>query len=160
MSVAPATDRSPSQQHSARLSHGWPGWLLTLMALNVTVAAVYGGIGLIRDTLGMGQDWLDTTPFDSWVWPGVALLTTVALPQFVLLLLSLTGSRWAIPAGYLMGAGLIGWIVVQVLVMQRYFVLQPVVVSFGLIEVALAALWARHARRAGRRSEGAARVGG
>jgi hypothetical protein len=119
------------------------------MALNVTAAAVYGGVGLLRDTLGMGEDWLATTPFDSWTWPGVALLVTVAVPQLVLGVLCLAGSRWAAPAGVVLGAGLIAWIAVQVLVMQRYFVLQPVVVGFGLIEIALAWAWSRRLVRLG-----------
>lgn len=36
---------------------------------------------LLRTGLGMPERWLDRLPFDSWTWPGVALLVTVALPQ-------------------------------------------------------------------------------
>ena len=133
---------------AARIRRGWPGWLLALLALNVTVAAVYGGIGLLTGAMAMDDSWLQGGPFHSWTLPGVALLLTVAVPQAVLLVLSLLGSRLSIPAGYLMGVGLVVWIAVQLLVFRRYFVLQPVVAGFGLLEILLAAWWSRRSRPA------------
>jgi len=44
--------------------------------------AVYGGVGLIRDGLGMPSEWLEPTPFGSWVLPGVFLLAVIAVPMF------------------------------------------------------------------------------
>jgi len=115
------------------------------MALNVTAAAVYGAVGLLQGTLGIPRDWLDGTPFGSWALPAIALLVTVGVPQLVLAALAFAGIRAAIPAGYLMGVGLVAWIAVQLLVFRRYFVLQPVVVGFGVIEIALAWWWSRAA---------------
>jgi hypothetical protein len=60
--------------------------------LLVATAAVYGGIGLIGDTIGMRPDWLDGT----------------------------------------------------LAVMQRYFVLQPVLLGLGLLVMVLALWAARH----------------
>lgn len=105
-------------------------------------AAGYGGVGLLRDSLGMPADWLAGSPFGSWTLPGVALLLTVALPQGVTAGLAATGHRWGALAGVLAGAGLVAWIGVQLLVFQRFFVLQPVVAAVGLLEVGLAAWWA------------------
>jgi len=127
----------------ARLHRGWPGWLLVALALNVTAAAVYGGVGLMTGTMAMDDSWLQTGPFHSWTLPGLALLLTVALPQACLLVLAALGDRRAVLAGYLVGAGLILWIVVQLAVFRRFFVLQPIVVGFGVVELALAAWWAR-----------------
>ena len=45
--------------------------------------------------------------------------------------------------GYLAGLALVGWIVVQLLVLQHFFFLQPVVAVLGLAEIVLAWLWQR-----------------
>ena len=49
----------------------------------------------------------------------------------------------ALAAGYLAGAALVAWIAVQLLILQRYFFLQPVVASLGIAEIALARCWQR-----------------
>ena len=54
-----------------------------------------------------------------------------------------TRRRVALAGGYLAGLILVGWIVVQVLVLQRFFFLQPVIAVLGLAEIALAWLWQR-----------------
>jgi hypothetical protein len=48
------------------------------------------------------------------------------------------------------GLILVGWIMVQVLVLQRFFFLQPVIAVLGLAETGLAWLWQR---TEGRRSD-------
>ncbi len=117
-------------------------WALTAVLALVALCAVYGGVGLVRDGMGMPADWLENTPFPSWTLPGVALLATVALPQAVACWLTGTGHRWGAVAGVLAGTGLCLWIGVQLLVLQRYFFLQPVIFALGLVEVGLAAWWA------------------
>jgi hypothetical protein len=123
-------------------------WALTIVLALVGVNAVYGAVGLARDGMGMSQEWLDRMPFGSWVFAGVALLTTVALPQLAAAWLAASGQRWGALAGVLAGASLVAWIGVQLLVLQRYFFLQPVVAGLGLAEIALAAWWAGRARAA------------
>jgi hypothetical protein len=39
------------------------------------------------------------------------------------------------------GAALVGWILVKLLVMQRYFFLQPVIAALGIAELALVRVW-------------------
>jgi hypothetical protein len=117
-------------------------WALASACALICASAVYGGIGLLRDSIGMPAEWLEGSPFDSWTLPGVALLLTVALPQGVAAGLAATAHRWGAVAGILAGLGLVAWIAVQVLVFQRYFVLQPVVAAVGFVEVGLAAWWA------------------
>lgn len=121
-------------------------WSLAGVLLLVAVSAVYGGIGLMGNGMGMPRGWLDRTPFDSWTWPGVALLITVAAPQLVAAGLAVAGHRWAPVVGLLGGAALVLWIVVQMLVLQRYFFLQPVIAGFGVVEMALAWGWLRSSR--------------
>ena len=59
------------------------------------------------------------------------------------------GSRWA---GYLAGLLLIAWIAAELLILRRYFFLQPVIAGIGAAEVLLAWRWRRAAEqgRAGR----------
>jgi hypothetical protein len=123
-----------------------------VVLLLVAANAVFGGIGLMSNGMGMPRDWLARTPFDSWTMPGVALLVTVALPQVAVAGLIVAGHRWAFLAGVAVGAGLVLWIVVQVLLLRRYFFLQPVIAGFGVLEMALAWGWhrARGAAPAGR----------
>jgi hypothetical protein len=127
---------------------GWAGNGLLVVLLLVAANAVYGGIGLVVNGMGMPEEWLANLPVDSWTLPGVALLVTVALPQLVAAWFVWRHHRWAGLAGLVAGAGLVLWIGVQVLVLRRYFFLQPVVVALGLLEMGLAAAWLRDAGRA------------
>ena len=123
-------------------------WVLASLSGFVSVAAVFGGVGLIRNGMGMPPEWLDGLPVDTWVLPGVALLVTVALPQAAICIAAAVRHRWAIVLGVLGGTALVLWIVVQVLVLERYFFLQPVIAGFGVAEVLIAWWWsAASARR-------------
>ena len=53
------------------------------------------------------------------------------------------GSRRALAAGYLSGLLLVAWIAIQLLVLQRYFFLQPVIAGLGTAEILLARTWQR-----------------
>ena len=105
--------------------------------------ALYGGIGLIANGLGMPDEWLDRMPGHSWDVGGWALLLTVAVPQAIACVLVLRRHAWAGVVGFLAGAALVAWIVVQLAVMQMYFILQPVVVAFGVAEMVLVSFWTR-----------------
>ena len=134
----PAAGRIPMAEH-----RGWQAWILAAILLLVGAAGVFGGVSLIRDGFAMPLDWLHQTPFTSWALPGAALLAGVAVPQFTALALIVSGHRWALAGGYLAGAGLVPWIAVQVLVLQRYFILQPAIADAGAAEMLLAWLWQR-----------------
>jgi len=133
-----AAGQIPVAEHRA-----WPAWILAGILLLVGAAGVFGGIALVRDGFGMPLTWLHQTPFTSWALPGVALLTGVGVPQFTALGLIVSGRRWALAGGYLAGLGLVLWIAVQMLVLQRYFFLQPVIAAAGGVEMLLAWLWQR-----------------
>lgn len=118
------------------------GAVLTL----VTVNAVYGGIGLIRDGMGMPADWADRLPFGSWTVGGLALLATVAAPQAIGLAAVATRHRSAALIGAVVGVALVAWIAVQLLILQRFFFLQPIIAVLGVLEVALAVALRRSVR--------------
>jgi hypothetical protein len=113
----------------------------------VGVAAVYGGTGLMASGLGMPLEWLDPLPVDTWWWPGMALLATVAVPQLTGALLVWGRDPRAGVVGVLVGVALVAWILVQLALLQRYFFLQPVIAGVGTLEVVLAASWVRRSVR-------------
>ncbi|QIM20285.1 hypothetical protein G7075_02540 [Phycicoccus sp. HDW14] len=130
----------------ARPSRGWTGNALLVVLVLVALNAVSGGIGLVVNGMGMPGEWLEHLPVDTWVLPGVALLLTVAVPQ-ALAAVEVWRTRSRAPvAGMLAGAALVLWILVQLLLLRRYFFLQPVVAGFGLVEVALGAAWLARVR--------------
>lgn len=132
-------------RHHASAGSGRPWrWSLVVVLLIVAANAVYGGVGLMVNGLGMPQDWLARTPFGTWTWPGVALLVTVAAPQLLAAALVLVSDRRAALVALVVGAGLVLWIVVQLLVLRRYFFLQPVIAGLGGLEMLLAWAWSRH----------------
>ena len=120
---------------------GWLAWLFTAIALLLAAGAVYGGTQLLRNGFGMPLSWLSHTPFTGWTLPGLALLIGVALPQLAAAALIAASHRRALAASYLAGLAVIAWIAVQLLVLQRYFFLQPVVAGLGLAEILLARIW-------------------
>jgi hypothetical protein len=120
----------------------YPWALATLDALT-GAAAVYGGAELIRDGFGMPDSWPAGTPLTGWVLPGIALLIGVAVPQFTAAVLIAAGVRPGLTAGYLAGLLLIAWIAVELLILRRYFFLQPVIAGIGAAEILLAWRWQR-----------------
>ena len=129
-------------------SRGWEGTTLLGLLLFVGIGAVYGGVELVRNGMGMPLDWLDRLPVDTWTWPGVALLATVALPQLATAWLVWRRDPRAGVVGVLAGAALVLWIVVQLALLPRYFFLQPVIAGIGILEVLVAGWWIHRSRRA------------
>ena len=74
------------------------------------------------------------------------LLAGVAAPQLLAAAMIVTRHRAALWASYLAGLALLAWIGVQLLVLQRFFFLQPVIAALGVGEVGLAWLWQRTGR--------------
>jgi hypothetical protein len=79
------------------------------------------------------------------VLPGAALLIGVAVPQLGAAALIGSGGRHGLAAGYLAGLLLVAWIAVELLILRRYFFLQPVIAAIGAAETLLAWRWQRAA---------------
>jgi len=124
--------------------------LLVAFEVIIGVGAVYGGFGLIVNGMGMPIAWLDATPFPSWAVPGLLLLVLVAVPMALAAAAELARSRLAYASSAIAGAVLVAWIVAQLLVLRRFFFLQPVLAVAGVAVLALAWLVHHRARRADR----------
>ncbi|MHA6783092.1 hypothetical protein ACVGOW_19150 [Pseudonocardia saturnea] len=120
-------------------------WPVVTVELLVAAAAVYGGVGLAwGNAIGMFDEWLEGTPFTSWLVPGILLLLVVAAPMATAALLELRCSPWVAAASITAGAAQIAWIAAQLAIMQRYNVQQPIILACGLAVVLLAVAASRH----------------
>ena len=133
-----------------RTRRTWQAWTLAAVELFVVYQAVSGGIGLMADSWQLPAAWLVRTPFHTWVGPGWILIGLIGVPHLLAAVpvLALPGRpKLGVLAGYLAGGSLIGWITLQLALLQVYFFLQPVIAVIGLIEAGLAHWWRRRLAR-------------
>ena len=104
--------------------------------------------------IGMPMAWLEHTPFSNFVIPGLILFVLFGIGSLVALFGLITRPRWAwaevitrplhlhwsLVAATLLGLALCIWIIVQLLMTQRYFFLQPVMFGIGVTILVLALL--------------------
>lgn len=125
-------------------------YFLSFLHLVVSLNALVGGGALILDPsgslMGLKPEWLQNTPFNSYLVPGLILFTLNGiLPLFALTSLLLkpnwhwanrfniyADKYWAWTYSLFVGLILITWIIVQV-VLTHYFWLQPVFIVMGLL---------------------------
>ncbi len=97
----------------------------------VTVGAVAGSIGLMVRSIDLGSVINARLPFESPQFAGGALFVVVGLPMATAAFAAWRGSRrddlWAASAGAL----LMGWIVVEIGLIQSFSWLQPTLFAFG-----------------------------
>lgn len=127
--------RAPVRRSGIR--HG-AARIAVVLELLVGAAAVYGGIGLIVDRIGMDPAWLRDTPFTSWTVPGVLLLLFVAAPMLVAAAAGILRSRSIVPLSLTAGCLLVAWVIGQWLIIGRYFFLQPAMLAAGVLVLLLA----------------------
>jgi pimeloyl-ACP methyl ester carboxylesterase len=113
------------------------------------VAAWAGAIALVTGGTDFGEGLNHRLPFDSPVIAGVALATVVAIPLTVLAWSAWTGAARTDETALIVGLLLIGWIVVQVAVLQAFSLFQPAYLCVGAYFVAVS-----HRVRLGPRSRG------
>lgn len=121
----------------------------------VGVGAMGGGAAFLIDTsgaaAGMDVTVLSRSPFRSYLWPGVMLVGLLALPSGIIawglvrqpswaalsVIEASTGHHWSWASALAYGVGLMVWIVVQVMLIERSF-LQPLLFAVGVVIVVLA----------------------
>jgi hypothetical protein len=114
-----------------------------LLALEVGLAV--GGFGGAYHLItaphdAMPADVLARTPFSSWVIPGFLLALCVAVPAVVVAYGTATRRTYAHVGHPMLGVALMGWIVVQILVIGPTSWLQPAMFGWGLAILGLGAV--------------------
>lgn len=117
-------------------------WLLEAAILLQGISGVGGGLGLVLDPSGdslkIPLEWLEGSPFNSYLIPGVILFVVLGIyPLF-----TLYGVRrrlgWAWLASVSVGAGLLIWIAVEILVIG-YQPNPPLQLIYGILGVLILA---------------------
>lgn len=111
---------------------------LLLLVVNGT-GALYGGLRMIADPSGSGLQmplsFLEHTPFQSYLIPGIVLLTVNGILSFVTIaavFLKVRNYAWYV---IMQGVILSGWIIVQVLLLRVFYA--PMHATFLAIGVLL-----------------------
>lgn len=107
------------------------------------LSGLAGGIGLIGDpsgsALGIPAVWLDGSPFTDYLIPGVILLTVLGVAPLAAAAGLRLQRRWARPTAALVGAALVTWIIVQILIIG-YRSSPPLQLVYGLAGASILAL--------------------
>lgn len=107
------------------------------VVLAITVVA---GGRLLSGALVLPGTWLLGTPFASWRLPALLLLAAVGVPAAVAAALELADHEAAPLASLVHGVLLVLVVAVQLVLLERYLVFQPVALVAGATVLGLCAL--------------------
>ncbi len=109
----------------------------------IGLGALAGGFGLVKDpsgsALGLPMSFLEGSPFTDFLIPGMFLLTVHGIGSMIGAYLSFTRRKYTQEIAIVLGAILIAWIVIQIVIISSfhwmhvlYFILGVVELGFGL----------------------------
>jgi hypothetical protein len=105
------------------------------------LSGLAGGFGLISDptaaSLGMELRWLEGTPFQNFLIPGIVLFVINGIGNTVAAILSIRKTRHFELTGIVLGVVMMTWIISQVSFIGYKNFLQPLYFSSGLIQALL-----------------------
>ncbi len=125
----------------------------------IGLGAIGGGIALLTSafpTQWLPVAWLQGTPFSDYTIPGLILLIVIGGGMLLAAATQFVQREWAVLLSAAMGLIMIGWIIVEVAIIDRYeqAIVPPTVVQqvlfpvLGLVIFGLAAyLWMAEYRR-------------
>ncbi len=115
-------------------------WSIAVLEVVMAVGAVAGAwfvLGHRNGTEGMPLSWLDGSPFSDYLVPGLTLLVAIGLVYFAGAYVVLSGRTYAGWITAALGVELIGWIVAEVAIIGWVSVLQPIVLAWAIVVLAL-----------------------
>lgn len=105
-----------------------------LLAVNAFAGGMLFMLAPDGSLLQLPRDFMHTTLFADFFWPGVILFSVLGLGHCAGFMLTLRRSPFTSRAALTLGAGTLIWIAVQVL-MTELFWLQGFIAALGLLEV-------------------------
>lgn len=115
----------------------------------VGLGALGGGIMLVRDpsgsAMGLPMRILEGSPFPDFLIPGLFLLVVNGIGNMIGAVLSFTNRRSAPELAIILGAILVVWIVIQVVIIISIHWLHVIYITLGVIELGIG-LYIRHRR--------------
>lgn len=127
---------------------------VALVCAGMFLAAVSGAVGLAGGGIDFGPTITGRLPWHSPVLAAMALGLVVAAPMGTAAVLGWRRSQRAPDAAILAGLALIGWIVVETVVIRTVSWLQPACLAYGGLVLALGFLLRRNGRADGHRAAG------
>ena len=109
----------------------WRRFLLASYTALVALSAWFGAVGLITGLVPAPSSLAARLPFHSPVFGGVALACVVAIPATLVTVLAWRRHPRTGDALALTGLLLVGWILVEVVVVREFSPLQPVCLLAG-----------------------------
>lgn len=107
------------------------------------LSGLAGGIGLVADptgrSLGIPLDWLQGSPFDSYLIPGLVLLLALGVYPLAVAYAMWKRRPWSRLAALLVGLMLLIWIAVEILVVG-YQPSPPLQLIYGLLGLIIVAM--------------------
>lgn len=133
--------------------------VITLLLLN-GVAALYGGWSLISDPTGreleLPADWITRLPFDTYLIPGLILLSANGVLSVIAAVLTILRRPGYERFVILQGMVLMSWILIQVCIVREtaflHFTMAAIGLSITVLGVILLVNTNNHAREDGFRS--------
>lgn len=129
---------------SSDAKRSWLPVLLGGLQVFIGIGGVPAGLIFILDPsgggLGFSPELLEGTFLRNYLIPGLFLLGVNGLGSLLGGVLSFLRHRYAGAAGFILGALLIAWIVIQVAMIGLVHWLQPLYLGLGIVEVILALL--------------------
>ncbi len=125
-------------------------WLAVVLEVFTAVLAIPVGLMFITDPSGaaMGiEGWLDGTVFGDFLVPGLYLFAVNGIGMLVLALLTVMRRPIAPWLTGALGIGLMIWISVQLTLISKTMILQPLFFAVGLILGFIALVWLLALRR-------------
>jgi hypothetical protein len=107
----------------------------------IGAGAIAGGIQLIivpdGSGMGMSTEILSKSPFTNFLIPGITLFTVIGLGNLLGAWFSLNDKKNAGIYGSIMGATLISWMLIQIILIGWGIWLQPFYLAIGTVELIL-----------------------
>jgi hypothetical protein len=114
---------------------------LGVLQLFIGLGAVGGGLGLVLKpsgaNLGIPLELLKSSPFSTYLVPGIVLLTGNGLGSLVGAAATFTRHRYAGETAMALGIFLVAWIVLQVYWIAAFHWLHALYLGLGLLEFVL-----------------------
>lgn len=130
-----ASTTTTGRPPAPRFARAVRGSLIAMLVFGAVSAFAGAVLGVALNGAGVPLRYLDGSPFDSYVIPGLLLGVVVGGTQAVAVLALVRRHVLALLASTVAGVGMLVWIFVELAMMLEYSILQTLYFALGLGEV-------------------------
>ena len=118
----------------------------------IGIGAIGGGFMLVKDpsgsALGVPLSFLEGSPFPDFLIPGIFLLAVNGIGSILGAVLSFTRRRYAQEIAIVLGAILVAWIVIQIVIIRSFSWMHILYFILGVVELGIGLYIRRHQLKA------------